>query len=164
MAPTVRWQNEIFIRHVTVTEGWWIDWNCTVDMLKNCLGTFIFMTKRYARKKSSTQGQIFWLSLQTLPTICSKRFSRSRWEIPPSGCLLLHIGIFSLIFWWSIHIIGSILHPDIHLASILRFFRHCWKRQKWWYCILQCNLWWSDRDVQAMTGFNRYNKLINIYW
>src|SRR5882762_7618192 len=74
------------------------------------------------------------------PTICSKRFSCSRWEIPPSGCLLSHIGIFSLIFCLSIHMIGSILHTDIHLASILRFLRHCWKRQKWWYCILQCNL------------------------
>ena len=31
-------------------------------------------------------------------TICSKIFSRSRWEIPPSSCLLLDIGIFSLIF------------------------------------------------------------------
>lgn len=41
-------------------------------------------TKRYARKKSSTQGWIFQLRPPP-PTICSKRFSCSRWEIPPSG-------------------------------------------------------------------------------
>jgi len=32
-ALQLRWQNKIFVWHVTVTHGWQIDWNCTVHQV-----------------------------------------------------------------------------------------------------------------------------------